>query len=96
MLKAEIKVGLHCALREKRAPGAPLQRVRIIKHIRGNRWQVEWIEPNPGLVDYIESGQLIVPWKEHKAFLKEEDNAERLCEHNERCGYRADWTCPHF
>jgi len=40
--------------------------------IRGNKWKAEWIEPNAGLVDYVESGQLIAPWKEHKAVLRED------------------------
>jgi len=75
------------ALREKRTPGTPFQRVRIVEHVRRNKWKVEWIDPNPGLMDYVESGQLIVPWKEHKAFLKEEAHAERLREHNEGQGY---------
>jgi hypothetical protein len=46
--------------------------------------------PHPGLVDYIESGQLIVPWKEHKSFLREESDKERLEAHNESHGYRRD------
>lgn len=65
----------------------PLQRVRIIEHVRGNKWKAEWIEPNPGLKDYVESGQLICVWKEHKAFLKEESEAERLRQHNREQGY---------
>jgi len=81
---------MECALREKRAPGTPFQRVRIIEHVRGNKWKVEWIEPNPGLVHYVESGQLIVPWKERKAFLKEEENIERLREYNEQNGYSGE------
>jgi hypothetical protein len=44
--------------------------------------------PEPGLIHYVESGQLIVPWKEHKAFPKEEENEERLWEHNTRHGYK--------
>ncbi len=52
--------------------------------------RAKWIEPNPGLVHYVESGQLIVPWKEHKACLKDESNAERLREHNERQGFERD------
>jgi hypothetical protein len=67
-----------------------MQRVRILEHIRGNKWKAEWIEPNPGLTDYVESGQLIVPWKEVKAFLREETSAHRLREHNEQCGHRED------
>lgn len=55
MLKSEIKPGVEYALREKRVPGSPFQRVRIIGHLRGNKWKAEWIDPNPGLTDYIES-----------------------------------------
>jgi hypothetical protein len=29
------------------------------KHIRGNKWKAEWVDPNPGLVHYVESGQLV-------------------------------------
>ena len=68
MSKSEIKPGLEYAMREKRLPGTPFQRIKIVEHIRGNRWKAEWIEPNPGLIHYVESGQLIVPWKGHKAF----------------------------
>jgi hypothetical protein len=77
-------------LREKRGRGIPLQRVRILEHVRGNKWKAEWIDPHAGLVDYLESGQLIVPWKEHKSFLREEADKERLEAHNESHGYRRD------
>lgn len=87
MVKSEIKAGVEYALREKRIPGAAFQRVRILEYVRGNRWKAEWIEPNPGLVHYVESGQLIVPWSQRRAFLKEEGDEERLRDHNERCGY---------
>jgi hypothetical protein len=78
------------AFRETRSSNTSFQRVRVIEHARRNKWKVEWIEPNPGLVDYVESGQLIVSWKEHKAFLKEEENAEHQRQHNERHGYERD------
>jgi hypothetical protein len=41
MLKSEINPRTDYALREKRAPNAPLQRVRIVEHIRGNKWRAE-------------------------------------------------------
>jgi hypothetical protein len=87
MLRSEIKAGTEYALREKRAPGTPFQRVRIIEHVRGNKWKAEWIEPNPGLVHYVESGQLVVRWKERRSFLREEENEERLQSQNRRQGY---------
>src|SRR5467141_1082953 len=87
MMKSEIKLQSEYAMREKRVPCTPFQRVRIIEHIRGNKWKAEWVDPNPGLVDYVESGQLVCLWKEHQAFLKEESDVQRLREHNERNGY---------
>jgi len=90
MLKSQIKVGKEYAYREKRTTGTPFQRVRIIEHIRGNKWKAEWVDLDPGLIHYVESGQLIVPWKENKAFLKDEANAEALREHNQRQGFKGD------
>jgi hypothetical protein len=90
MWKSHIKPGVEYALRERRGPAAPLQRVRIVEHIRGNRWKAEWIDPNPGLVHFVESVHLLAPWKEHKAFLKEEADEARLREHSERSGYKKD------
>ena len=87
MLKSEIKPGSEYAVREKRTHGTPFQRVRIIEHVRANKWKAKWVGPNPGLVDYIESGQLIVPWKEHKAFLKEEASEDRIQKYNDDHGY---------
>jgi hypothetical protein len=88
MLKADIRAGIEYALREK--PTAPLQRVRVLQHIRASKWKAEWIEPNSGLVHFVDSKHLLAPWKEHKAFLKEEADAARLDEHNERVGFRKD------
>ena len=90
MWKSEIKPGVEYALREKRGAGVPLQRVRIVGHIRGNRWKAEWIDPNPGLVHYVKSGDLVALWKEHKVFLKEEADEERLRERSGRQGYKKD------
>lgn len=90
MLKSEIQVGVEYAMREKRTPDAPLQRIRILQHIRGSKWKVEWVEPNPGLVHYVDSGQLLVPWKERRAFLKEETDEQRLRQHNQSTGHDED------
>ena len=67
--------------------GAPLQCVRVLQHVRRNKWKAQWVEPNPGLIDYVESAQLLVPWKDQKAFLKDEKNAEELAKQNKRDGY---------
>jgi hypothetical protein len=64
--------------------------VRITEYIRGNRWKAEWIEPNPGLIHFVESGHLIAPWRELRGFLKKDAAAQRLPEHNEQQGCTQD------
>jgi hypothetical protein len=90
MLKADIKPGAEYALREKRVIGAALERVRILAHIRGKKWKAEWVEPNLGLVHFVESAQLVSTWRDHKAFLKQEAQEARLKEQNVRDGYGKD------
>ena len=90
MQKSEIHVGKEYALREGRNPDAPIQRIKIIKHIRGRKWKAKWIDPNPGLEDYIETQNLLVPWKELKSFLKDEEKARQLRKDNERHGYQEE------
>src|SRR3954451_14211586 len=90
MLKAEIKSGTEYAVREKRVVGGPLERVRIVAHVKGNKWKAEWIEPNPGLLHYVESGQLVSAWRDRKAFLKEEEQEARLKRQNDQDGYSKD------
>jgi hypothetical protein len=74
MQMVEIKVGEEYGLREAQQPGSAMQRVRILEHIRGTKWRAEWIEPNPGLKDYVESKHLVVRWKERKVFLRDEES----------------------
>ena len=54
MQKSEIKPRMEYAFREKHTPGTPLQHVRVIENVRADRWKVEWIDPNRGLVHYDE------------------------------------------
>ena len=90
MQKSWIKPGVEYALREKQAARGDLQRVRILEHLRGNKWKAEWVHPNPGLVHYVESGRLVATWQGHRAFLKEEDDELKLKEENGRGGYRKE------
>lgn len=87
MQRSEIKVGKEYVLREGKKPGTPLQRIKILQHVRGKKWKAEWIDPNPGLVDYVESHNLVVSWKERKAFFRDEEKAQKLRADNERLGY---------
>ena len=90
MQRSDIRPNAEYAFREKHTPGTTLQHVCVIEHARANKWKVEWIDPNPGLVHYVSSIQLVAPWKERKAFLREEENEKQLRDYNERHGYVSD------
>ena len=87
MLKQEIRASVEYGFRDKPVQGSHLEHVRVLEHIRGNKWKVEWIDPNPGLVHYAESGQLVCIWKKRRVFLDEEERRQRLKERNEEQGY---------
>jgi hypothetical protein len=75
----EIVPGQLYAFREAPRQKSEFQQVRAIESVR-SRWKVEWVEPNPGLTDYVKSVNLIVPWQERRALLREEESWERLIE----------------
>src|ERR1700731_2040284 len=87
MLRSELKAGAEYAFREKRVPGTPLARIKLIQHVRGNKWKAKWIDTHPGLVDYVTTKQILVSWKEHKQFLQEEKDLAHLREYNLSHGY---------
>lgn len=87
MLRSELKPGGEYAFREKRASREPLARIKLIGHVRGNRWKAKWIDTHPGLVDYVTTAQILVLWKEHKRFLQEENDLAHLREYNLSHGY---------
>jgi len=89
MKKANIVLGKEYAIREHRLAGTSFQRVKLLEHIRHNKWKAKWLDPNPGLIDYVESAQIIVLWRDHKAYLKDEQNASRLTDQNRREGYES-------
>jgi hypothetical protein len=79
VLKSEIEIGAEYALREPPKRGVEIQRVRVLEQTR-SQWKVEWVEPNRGLVDYVKSMNLVSPWRERRAFLREEENWAQLKE----------------
>jgi hypothetical protein len=62
----------------------------VLEHVRGRKWKVQWLEPNPGLVDYLESKHIVVRWKERKAFLRDEERDRQLRADNDRLEYQED------
>ena len=71
MFREDIIIGEEYGYREKPFQKGPMERVRIVDRVR-SQWKVEWIEPNPGLQDFVRSNHLVIPWKERKAFLDDE------------------------
>lgn len=77
MQLSDIRIGQEYGYRDAPRQRGPLQQVKVIERVR-SKWKVEWIEPNPGLQDYVKSVNLVVRWKERRAFLRDEDSWERL------------------
>jgi hypothetical protein len=75
----DIKVGDEYGYREVPRHQTPLERVRVLERVR-SQWRVEWIQPNPGLRDYVKTASLVVPWVDRTKFLRDESNRARLLE----------------
>lgn len=88
MQRADIILGEEYAYREGRS--GPLERIRIVQPVRGNKWKAEWINPNPGLIDYVDGRALLVRWADSDAFLADERADLRLREDNEAQRYDDD------
>lgn len=74
--KRSIVPGGHYALRERGRQG--LQHVRVLGLVRSGRWRAEWVDPNPGLVDFVRSRDLLVGWDGVEDLLRDERSAELL------------------
>lgn len=61
-----------------------MDKVRVVERVRSGRWKVEWVEPNPGLVDYVKSINIICPWADRRAVVRDEQRQERLREVSDR------------
>lgn len=78
MQRGDITVGEDYAVREPPKKGVEFQRVKALEFVRGSKWKVQWVEPNPGLIDYLTSKNFIVPWRDRTTFLRDEDRAAAL------------------
>jgi hypothetical protein len=72
----DIHVGKHYGFRDR--PGDEgLQQVKVLEKVRA-KWRVEWVDPNPGLVDYVKSSNLVVAWQDRTPFLRDEKRLREL------------------
>jgi hypothetical protein len=71
------------AYREKRGAGFPLLKVVLLDKVaRKGKIKVRFEDgPHPGLEEYVTTRQIICPWGERKAVLRDEQRAARLVEH---------------
>lgn len=80
MQESQIEVGHKYAVRVKVSAGEPLLQVQVLEKT-GRRGQVKvrrLDEPHAGLEEFVKTRQLIVPWGERQAFLKDEERAQRF------------------
>ena len=78
----EIGVGQKYAFRQRLSTSEPLLQVQVIEKT-GRRGQVKIrrvTEPYEGLEEWVTSRQLVVPWTERKALLRDEERAKRFDE----------------
>lgn len=73
-------IGRSYAYREKRSPACPLLKVKLLDKVgRKGKLKIRFEDgPHPGLEEYVSSRQLVVPWGERRALLRDEERAARL------------------
>jgi len=83
MDKGAIEIGRAYAYRQKPRAGEPIERVRILRHVRASKWEVEWLDgENAGLRDFVASRQLVFPWSGRTKYLRAEELRSRFDEYN--------------
>jgi hypothetical protein len=90
VLSDELIVGKFYAYREKRSPSSPRIKVRLLDKVgRKGKIKVRFDDgPHPGLEEYISTRQLVVPWSQHRAFLRDEEREALIDEHCREVGDR--------
>jgi hypothetical protein len=76
-------IGRSYAYRERRSTDSPLLKVKLLDKVgRKGKVKIRFDEgPHPGLEEYVNTRQIIVPWGERKALLRDEERAARLEEY---------------
>ncbi|MDX6647122.1 MAG: hypothetical protein QOK40_2849 [Miltoncostaeaceae bacterium] len=80
MQTADLVEGHFYAFRERRGTDVPLRKVKLIAKV-GRRGHVKVRHedgPHPGLEEYVQTRQIVVPWGERKALVQDEERAARI------------------
>jgi hypothetical protein len=82
----ELEIGRFYAYREGSLTSGDPLKVKLLEKIgRGGKVKIRFEDgPHPGLDEYVRTRQLIVPWGQRKALLRDEERAQRLSEHHAR------------
>jgi hypothetical protein len=83
MNEPAIVTGRSYAYREKRLAGTPILRVKALSKLgRRGKLKVRFEDgPYPGLEDYAATRQIICPWNERRAVLRDEQHETQLSAH---------------
>lgn len=81
-----LEVGRRYAYREKRGPQQPMLKVKLLEKVgRKGKVKVRFEDgPHPGLEEYVSTRQVVVPWGQRKAVLRDEQREAALAEHSRR------------
>jgi hypothetical protein len=83
-----LEVGRFYAFRERRGRDQPMLKIKLLDKVgRKGKVKIRFEDgPHPGLEEYVSTRQLVVPWGQRKAVLRDEEREARLAEH--RRSYR--------
>src|SRR5438270_624981 len=80
MQTAALVEGRYYVFREKPRAGTPMLKVKLVEKVgRRGHVKIRFEDgPHPGLEEYINVRQLVVPWGERKALLRDEERLARI------------------
>jgi hypothetical protein len=75
-----MEIGRSYAYREKRGAGQPMLKVKLVDKVgRKGKLKVRFEDgPHPGLEEYIATRDVVCPWGQRTAVIRDEQRAERL------------------
>jgi hypothetical protein len=79
----QLEIGRRYAYREKRGPRYPMLKVRLLKKVgRKGKIKIRFEDgPHSGLEEYVSTRQLVAPWGQRRAVLRDETLAAALDAH---------------
>ena len=82
----DLEIGRRYAYREKRGPAQAMLKVKLVEKVgRKGKVKIRFEDgPHPGLEEYVSTRQLVVPWGQRNAVLRDEKLAAALADHARR------------